>query len=135
MPTVPFLQYLVLFASCKYLWFWAKCLKILFFSKAHFVFTSMETKLKILFFKPKYFFSSSKILFSFVRGWHLCLGTYLTHWRWFVFAITCNSYIDPSLSILRTSLQWVKIFTECISLIWLQSCTPPPSTRVKKIFF
>ena len=72
MPTVPFLQYLVLFSSCKYLWFWAKCLKILFFSsKDHFVYTSMETKWKILFFKPKYLFSSSKILFSFVRGWHL----------------------------------------------------------------
>ena len=52
MPTVPFLQYLVLFSSCKYLWFWAKCLKIPFF-KDHFVYTSMETKWKILFFKPK----------------------------------------------------------------------------------
>ena len=74
MPTVPFLQYLVLFTSCKYLWCWAKCLKILFFFMDHFVYTSMETKWKIKIFKPKYFFSSSsKILFSFVRGWHLCL--------------------------------------------------------------
>ena len=72
-----FLQYLVLFSSCKYLWFWAKCLKILFFQGSlcvHFY----GNKWKILFFKPKYFFSSSKILFSsskilfsFIRGWHL----------------------------------------------------------------
>ena len=53
------------FSSCKYLWFWAKCLRILFFFKDHFVYTSMETKWKILFFKPKYFFfSSSKILLA-----------------------------------------------------------------------
>ena len=43
-----------------------------FFFKDHFMHTSMETKWKILFLKPTYFFSSSKILFSFVRGWHLC---------------------------------------------------------------
>ena len=81
MPTVPFLQYLVLFSSCKYLWFWAKCLKIpfFFFFKDHFVYTSMETKWKILFFKPKYFFSSSKILFSFIRGWHLCI--HIIQWQ------------------------------------------------------
>ena len=57
MPTVPFLQYLVLFSSCKYLWFWAKCLKILFFLKDHFVYTSMEKQ------NEKYCFSNQNTFF------------------------------------------------------------------------
>ena len=93
MPIVPFLQYLVLFSSCKYLWFWAKCLKILFFEGSlcvHFY----GNKWQILFFKPKYLFSSSKIPFSFVRGWHLCFKLRLGNIDIFPFFL-CRYFGQP----------------------------------------
>ena len=44
-----------------------------FFFKDHFVYSSMETNWKILFFKPKYFFHQKYFFLSLeLRGWHLC---------------------------------------------------------------
>ena len=67
MPTVPFLQYLVLFSSCKYLRFWAKCLKILFFFQGSLCVHFYGNKWKIVFFKPKYFFFILKNTIFFFR--------------------------------------------------------------------
>ena len=65
MPTVPFLQYLVLFSSCKYLWFWAKFLKILFFSEGSICVHFYGNKMKNTVFQAKIPFFILKNTFFF----------------------------------------------------------------------
>ena len=78
MPTVPFFAVFSTLFKLQILVMLSKCLQFLFFSRITLCTLLWKQNEKYFFQAKILFFSSSKILFSFVRGWHLC-HMYILH--------------------------------------------------------
>ena len=86
-PTVPFFAVFSTFFKLQILVILSKMPQNTFFFQESLCVHFYGNKMKNTVFQAKILFSSSKILFSFVRGWHLCVtckcSTYMLKCRFF----------------------------------------------------